>query len=500
MKTKVILFLFVLSSVLTYAVMSLTGQSIRLDESQSVWVAVKPIGELVEFVAEDVHVPLYFIMLHFWTVFFGTSTTAIRALSFVFYILTLPFLYSLVKNLSDKRVAVATVALFSLSPFVIWYSFEARMYTLLTLITTINHMFYLKFLKTSGSEGKLGYVISAILGTYTHYFFFFVLAGQFLYLLFRTSWVMFRKDETLHPASTSEKYKFKKNLKVYIGMAISVLVFFMPWATYVYSLEGASSTQPLIPNPTEYNVIQTFIYFLFGHQSPHIQGLLVSLWPLSAILLFLVFAKGDKIKVAYLDYFVVLTFVPLIMIFTISFIRPIFLARYLIFITPSLFLLLSLALLKRTGGFFSSSIPALLTIMFMFLINQTASSTNPAKENYLGVALFLNEKVTPSDVVAVSAPFTIYPIEYYYQGHARIDTIPAWSRFEQGAIPAFSVNNLSAQLLEYRKYYDRVFVVLSYDQGYEDDIREFLDNNYEIIERIKYSPELELTIYKLRYE
>lgn len=107
---------------------------------------------------------------------------------------------------------------------------------------------------------------------------------------------------------------------------------------------------------------------------------------------------------------------------------------------------------------------------------------------------------TAHDIIAVSAPFTIYPIEYTYKGPARIDTIPTWSRYSDNTIPQFSYEDLYAQLQEYEKRYHRLFVVLSYDQGYESDIRQMLDQNYAYEDHLVYSDGLEMREYILRYD
>jgi len=82
-------------------------------------------------------------------------------------------------------------------------------------------------------------------------------------------------------------------------------------------------------------------------------------------------------------------------------------------------------------------ISVFLTVMFLLLLNQNISASTPVKENYKGVADYLNLHVKPDDIIALSAPFTIYPIEYYYKGQAGIDTIPKWNRFAHGPIPSF---------------------------------------------------------------
>ena len=64
----------------------LLGQSLRLDESQSIWQSSHSISGLLHTVALDVHVPLYHLLLHFWLFYFGDSVQAVRLLSLLLFL------------------------------------------------------------------------------------------------------------------------------------------------------------------------------------------------------------------------------------------------------------------------------------------------------------------------------------------------------------------------------------------------------------------------------
>ncbi len=91
-------------------------------------------------------------------------------------------------------------------------------------------------------------------------------------------------------------------------------------------------------------------------------------------------------------------------------------------------------------------------------------------------------------------------IEYSYKGQSRIETVPEWNRFTQSEIPEFNEQALSNQIERYRKQYQHMYVVLSYDQGYEDRLAFYLDNNLERIDLKELSENLEIRVYRLRYD
>jgi uncharacterized membrane protein len=197
--------LFVVIS-LFFSIYVLFQQSIRLDEAQSLWVSSKTIPGIIEYLSKDVQTPLYHIILHFWLMIFGINIISARALSFLFFILSIPIIYILARQSTNRTVSFLTVALYSLSPFIIWYSFEARTYTLFTLVTCFAHYYFLKMIRTEGERGDVGYFFSVLIGLFTHYFFFFVVFSQFFYLFI---WYFKKKDRK------DMKYLVQKIKKIY---------------------------------------------------------------------------------------------------------------------------------------------------------------------------------------------------------------------------------------------------------------------------------------------
>lgn len=490
-----IVILFVVIS-LFVSVYMLFQQSIRLDEAQSLWVATKTIPGIIEYLSKDVQTPLYHVILHFWLMVFGNNIVAARALSFIFFILSMPILYILARQSTNRTVSLLTVALYSLSPFIIWYSFEARTYSLLTLVTCFAHYYFLKMIRTNGEKGDVGYFFSVLIGLFTHYFFFFVIFSQFFYLIV---WYMKKKKE-----QAQEIYSISKNKNVLNNFFVPVIIavcIFIPWVLYFLLRGAASETQPLIDNPSIYSLLQTIVNFLFGFQSTSIQSLLVALWPLSLVPIFLIFSKREvDAPFENIRYFLIMTILPIALVFLISFVKPVYLVRYLIFTIPSFFLLFSWILFHISRQVSTAILTIFAFIMFGFLMLQNFSNATPVKEDYKSVSSYLFNKTSPNDVVLVTAPFTIYPLDYYYKGSAVVVTIPEWDVYNTQSIPPFSIENLEKQLDKYENSYDNMYVVLSYDQGYEDDLKKYLDNNYKRLELKNFSPGLELRKYQLKYE
>lgn len=495
-KIKYIILFFVVGS-LVISVYTLFRQSIRLDEAQSLWVSSKSVPAIIQYVIKDVHVPLYEVILHFWMILFGANIIAARALSLLFFLLSLPILYLIAKKSSDRDVALLTVALYCLSPFILWYSFEARMYTLFILAACLSHFYFLKMIRSRGNRGEVGYFFSTLCGLYTHYFFLLLLFTQGIYFTF----LMYRRYKKYYPGQTRQFIeRQKREIVAFLSPVVLALLFFLPWVGY-FVLQGlAANTQPLIPEATIYDLFQTIVNFLFGFPSQILQSVLVALWPLAVIPIFFLFSERKiKTKVRNILYFILVTVLPVAILFLVSYVKPVFLARYLIFVTPSFFFLLAWVLFHISKQLSAVILGAFTLVMFVFVLVQNISAATPVKENYQAVAKYLDEHVTPSDLVAITSPFTIYPIEYYYHAPVQIVTIPKWDVYSVGSIPPYTTPEFSKDMKQYAKTYENIYVVLSYDQGYQHKITTFLDTHYQRLFEKKFSSGLQLREYKLRY-
>ncbi|MEZ5310516.1 MAG: glycosyltransferase family 39 protein [Microthrixaceae bacterium] len=123
--------------------------SLWLDEALSVNIAALPLGDLTEALRHDGHPPLYYLLLHVWMKVFGDSDWAVRALSGVISLASLPLAYLAglrmarrsTAELSDpRRVALIAVAVTATMPFAVRYGAEARMYSLVMLLVLCGYL------------------------------------------------------------------------------------------------------------------------------------------------------------------------------------------------------------------------------------------------------------------------------------------------------------------------------------------------------------------------
>lgn len=457
----------------------LAQESLRLDESQSIWQTAHSLSGMLEIVAQDVHMPLYHIILHYWMIAFGTGVDTIRTLSLLFFLMTIPFVYLLARTIMNRRWAMFVTLLFSLNPFMNWYANEARMYTMLAFFSVVNQYFFVRILQKK--KGWLGYGMSAVIGAYSHYFFIFNLLTQAIFFL-------------------TNKSKFKPGtLKRLAGVAALIGLAIAPWIAYFILQGAAGNTRPLIQPPTTVNFFNAYSQFLFGFQTDNINTIIVSCWPLLVIVAFFTVKRHLKVDVAT-SYLLVAASVPVLLAFCLSFVvTPFFLSRYMVPVVAPLLIIIAW-LLSRYSRTAVLTVAALwLGIVGVAFTQQVVNVGNPVRENYAQAADYIGEKASPSDIVVLSAPFTVYPFEYYYDGSAQIRTLPIWDRQNVGPVPAFDAAKLPEQANQLIRGHQYIYLLLSHDQGYSDDIYQYFNNRFERTYTKVYSDDLTLYVYRVGY-
>jgi mannosyltransferase len=167
----------------------LDAQSLWYDEGFSVSLARLGPAEITARTAADIQPPLYYYLLHGWIGFLGDDERAVRSLSVLFGVVTVPLIYAVAWQLFRSRLAGLLAALLiAVSPLHIWYGQETRMYTLLTFLCLLSSYFLLLVIQTEKKWQILAlwaaYTLTNVAAMYTHYFAFFVLAFQAGYLFF----------------------------------------------------------------------------------------------------------------------------------------------------------------------------------------------------------------------------------------------------------------------------------------------------------------------------
>jgi len=192
----VLLALLLLAAVLR--LVRLDEQSLWYDEGFSIALGKSSWPQAIAWTAQDVHPPLYYLLLNVWMRLAGSSAYAVRFFSALIGIATVPLMYALGKRSLRQDSALVASLLATLSALYIYYSRETRMYSLLTFLSLLSSYLMLRIVAEGSNaqpQGSLwvAYGLSALGMAYVHYFALLVVATQVLY--FVMWWLTNRRPE-----------------------------------------------------------------------------------------------------------------------------------------------------------------------------------------------------------------------------------------------------------------------------------------------------------------
>jgi len=114
--------------------------------------------------------PLYYVLAWLWVQVVGTGEFGLRSLSAVTGIATVPVVYLIGLELRGRRAGILAAALAAVNPMLVWYSQEARAYSLLVLFGAAGVLYFVRALRNGGRREVLLWGAASALALATHYF------------------------------------------------------------------------------------------------------------------------------------------------------------------------------------------------------------------------------------------------------------------------------------------------------------------------------------------
>ncbi|RMF03659.1 MAG: hypothetical protein D6768_05365 [Chloroflexi bacterium] len=373
---------------------NLGRQSLWYDETVSAFLARLPVTELVAHTARDIHPPGYYLLLHFWAAASGTSETALAWFSLLFGMLLIPLTFLLAKTLFNQNVARWSALLVAVSPYNIWYSQEVRMYTLGAACGVAATWFALRALTVSSPADRkfwAGYVLFAVMGLYALYYFsFLLLVINALFLIY-----------TLQPTVNRPK------LAELIAANLVTALLYLPWLPIAWRQATNPPVPPWRTPPALWNVaLESWSALSWGQSVNPVDA-----WPLllPAILLFglglfALAAKSRKKTIFLLAY----TFGPLLLIYLLSFVTPLYHVRYVFTYAPAFYIVLGggLAWLATRRRWVAVAAAALWLAASGYSLLQYFTAPQYRPDDFRGAVQFIDNHWQPGDALLANAGYT----------------------------------------------------------------------------------------------
>jgi uncharacterized membrane protein len=265
--------------------------------------------------------PLYFLLLSFWIRFMGTSEFALRFLSVVFGIGSVYMCYKIGRLFFDRSTGLMSALIISISPIHIWYSQEARGYTLSVFLIMATAYYFILALKENKLCLWVNFILLLSLSVYTNYF-------SLLIIISTGTVIIFLKN-------------YQRLLIKWLLICFSVAILFSPWGFYFLRDALAVKSNFWLSKPSLQSLLVTLENFNVGYnaaQGAHLASVFIYL-PL--LILGVFYAKKEK-AIILLSFLLL----PILITFVISQWTPVYIDRQLILFSPFYYILIAAGLMK----------------------------------------------------------------------------------------------------------------------------------------------------------
>lgn len=201
----------------------LDGQSLWYDEGVTAELAQRSLAGLTEWTAHDIQPPLYYYATALWGRAAGWSEWSLRWPSAAWGVLGVALCAAVALELTQRRTAALLAGwLAALHPLLLYYSQEARMYSMLTALGLAAALLLLRSLRPAATWRSWAlFALAGAAAAYTHYFAFFLLAG----LAVAALWDVRRSPPALRP----------RRARALAASYTAILVLYAPWLAILFS-------------------------------------------------------------------------------------------------------------------------------------------------------------------------------------------------------------------------------------------------------------------------
>lgn len=336
-------------------------------------------GILYQFLPGDFHPPLYYFTLKGWSEIFGFREIALRSMSLVFGLLTIWFVYKTVFTLFGKATGLLASMFLAINPIHVYYSTEARMYSMLTFFVVLSFFFFTKLTQEKKQSIVLwaGYSLSLLFIVMTDYVGVFVMP---VYLLVAT---MFKKD----------KQFWTKLILAYLPLFIVFIlykdIFWQQLQSGLGVKTAASGWWQILGQPSLKNIILIPTKFMLGRINYDSRAV-YAFWIFVSALLWLIPIYFALKKEKRTKIFLLWGTLPILFSLMVGFFIPVVVYFRLLFVLPGILILVAIGSEKLSQNLF---LPFLVLFLLINIMFNYRYFTNPRfhREDWRSFAKFVSD-------------------------------------------------------------------------------------------------------------
>ena len=373
--------------------------SLWLDEASTHNFAILSLPEIWKATTGGEFNPPLFYWVEHCMLAFGNNEVVLRFVPALLGVLTIPLIYYVGKEFMDRNVGIIAAAAFAFSPFLIFYSQEARAYSMMLFFVAFAMIFYFRAMKTNDIRNWAIFGLFSALAFWSHFYSLVIIGALILHAL------------------VVQVLKYYKDVKKLVPMVAGWAVFAvicLPLILVTLQLFASRTSSGPTFGAQGLNVITATFQQVAGFSD-----ILMYLFLLLFVIGIIWACMFDRNKGRFLVLLTILTFV---ISFILSYKMPM-VPRYLIFFSIVFFLGIAMcyrplcSLVNNRGVVYG--LVALLIVLNLPLLVDYYSGYN--KDDWRGFSGQLQQITKPGDVVVVVPGYVSQPLDYYYS-HAADQT------------------------------------------------------------------------------
>jgi hypothetical protein len=382
-------------------------RGIWLDEAISIHQARLSLHDLFQNLYNgDRQPPLYDLTLWLTIRALGHGEFAVRLPSLIAGTLVIPVLYELGRELYDRRTGLIAAAFGAVSPVLVWYSQEVRMYEFVALFGLLALMAQLRVIRNGSMINWAAYILATAALLWSHYFGLLLIGVQqlvFVAVLVHRK----RSGEPVKPLALGFVY----SAAVLVMQLVPLLVF----AHHQYQVTSGAAGSPsgTYDLLSFYSVLSNLAWALWGYQPDATTVLLAATWPLFLLGSLVLLGRGGSRQTMTLAA-AAITLVALLIVVS-TFDRSLFEVRNFLILVPLVLLLIA----RLITGWIRKPTARLLVAggvaatLLIGLADQQLNQANPRLFDFRAAIQQIKADAGPDGLVLFEPSDMRYVLEYY---------------------------------------------------------------------------------------
>jgi predicted membrane-bound mannosyltransferase len=405
-------------------VIHVNGQSFFVDEVAEILLAKKSPAQILR--APDSAPPLFPLILKAWLTMWGTDAAA-RWLSVVCGVLSVGVVWAIGRRLVDDATGLAAAFATAMLPMHVYYSQFVRAYSLMFLLVAAALWCLLRALASNRWRDWVAFVLLAVLGAYTHYYFaIFVATSVPIACLLQRRWWIAAKPLAAYTA---------------ISLASLPLLWFLQ--TDLQYQKALREPRPLSLATFGYTYFSFFSGYSLGPSTTELQTMrpaqavrAAAPWLAAVGFVLLVLGYHGALKLhrhRLLPTAIVLILLPVLLVFGLSYALKLnYNVRFVTWVMIPVAMWIGAGM--TAGG---RSWSARLAILAFVILSAIAMYNRHALARYQhedlrSAAAYLRANASPDDTIYVLSDYLTIPVRYYLGDNWRVVELPAPHQMGRG--------------------------------------------------------------------